>query len=66
MFKSRFFACMLALVGFLGGDAMAVREGGFGNDPVKDQNWRVGAVDVANLKSRIAYWHGPHLSDGSP
>ena len=60
MFKSRVSACVLGLVAmFLAGDAMAIREGGFGNAPVKDQNWRVGATDVANLKSRIAYWHGP-------
>jgi len=60
MLKSRVFTCVLGLVGmFLAGDVMAMREGGFGNAPVKDQNWRVGAVDVANLKSRLAYWHGP-------
>jgi hypothetical protein len=60
MLKSRVLACVLGLVGmFLAGDVMAMRSGGFGNAPVKDQNWRVGAVDVANLKSRLAYWHGP-------
>ena len=60
MLKSRVFTCVLGLAGmFLAGEAMAMRSGGFGNAPVKDQNWRVGAVDVANLKSRLAYWHGP-------
>ena len=35
-----------------------------GNDPVKDGGWPEGALEVANLESRVVTWDGP-LSDGS-
>ncbi len=35
-----------------------------GSSPVEDRNWRAGAVDVANLKSRILYWEGPPFGGG--
>lgn len=35
-----------------------------GNAPVEDQNWRRGAVDVANLKCRVCVWVGPPFGGG--
>lgn len=35
-----------------------------GNDPVQDRDWPQGAVEVANLKSRVLYWEGPPIGGG--
>src|SRR5438034_248021 len=32
---------------------------GEGNTPVQDSGWPAGALEVANLKSRIGWWEGP-------
>ena len=43
--------------------AQALITGG-GTEPTRDSNWRAGAVDVANLKSRLAWWEGPPFGGG--
>lgn len=37
---------------------------GRGNDPVRDNQWPAGAVDVANLKTRLGWWEGPPFGGG--
>jgi hypothetical protein len=37
---------------------------GKGNDPVTDRNWPAGALDVANLKSRVGWYEGPPFGGG--
>ncbi|MHC1764369.1 MAG: hypothetical protein AB9869_08685 [Verrucomicrobiia bacterium] len=37
---------------------------GRGNQPVPDHGWPVGAVEVANLPSRIGWWEGPPFGGG--
>ncbi|MFI5378814.1 MAG: collagen binding domain-containing protein [Tepidisphaerales bacterium] len=44
--------------------AQALITGGMGNNPVSDQNWRAGAIDVANLKTRVGWWEGPPFGGG--
>jgi hypothetical protein len=39
--------------------ASALREFALGNDPVRDPGWPLGALEVANLKSRVAWEEGP-------
>lgn len=39
--------------------ALALRTGASGNAPVEDRNWPAGAVEVANLKTRVGWWEGP-------
>ena len=45
-------------------DARALITGGLGNEPVPDAGWPLGAVDVANLKTRIGWWEGPPFGGG--
>lgn len=33
-------------------------------EPVTDQNWPAGSLDVANLKTRIGWWEGPPFGGG--
>lgn len=35
-----------------------------GNAPVQGRNWRAGAEELANLKTRIAWWEGPPFGGG--
>jgi len=44
--------------------ALALIQVGRGNDPVNDNNWPAGALDVANLKSRLGWWEGPPFGGG--
>src|SRR3954471_7446904 len=44
--------------------ALALITVGKGNDPVKDNNWPAGALDVANLKTRVAWMEGPPFGGG--
>jgi hypothetical protein len=44
--------------------ALALIQVGRGNSPVRDPGWPVGAVDVANLKSRVGWWEGPPFGGG--
>jgi len=37
---------------------------GLGNDPVKDNNWPAGSLEVANLKTRVGWWEGPPFGGG--
>lgn len=56
------------LVGFLftlllAAGAQALITGG-GTEPMTDRNWRAGAVELANLKTRLAWWEGPPFGGG--
>lgn len=44
--------------------AWALITGGYGNDPIQDHQWPDGAVDVANLKTRVGWWEGPPFGGG--
>src|SRR5437016_2963316 len=37
---------------------------GKGNEPVHDSGWPAGAVDVANLKTRVGWYEGPPFGGG--
>ncbi len=37
---------------------------GRGNDPVRDPGWPDGALEVANLESRVGWWEGPPFGGG--
>lgn len=37
---------------------------GTGNKPVSDRHWPTGAVEVANLPTRIGWWEGPPFGGG--
>lgn len=37
---------------------------GRGNAPVSDSNWPAGALEVANLKTRVGWWEGPPFGGG--
>lgn len=52
------------LVALLSGRTFALITGGFGNNPVPDAGWPLGAMDVANLKTRVGWWEGPPLGGG--
>jgi len=62
--KSRFVVFTLVCLLLASVPAQALIEVGWGNAPVRDRNWRAGAVDVANLKSRVALWVGPPFGGG--
>lgn len=55
---------LLCLIALLGQPALALIIGDIGNKPVHDRNWRTGAVDLANLPSRIGWWEGPPFGGG--
>lgn len=63
MLSPRFLASILAIL-VLSNSAHALIMVGRGNQPVHDQNWRAGAIDVANLKSRVGWWEGPPFGGG--
>ncbi|MEX2186720.1 MAG: hypothetical protein WD875_08000 [Pirellulales bacterium] len=44
--------------------ALALIEGGEGNDPIADPGWPTGAAAIFNFKGRVAYWEGPPLGGG--
>ena len=46
------------------GTARALIQVGTGNDPVHDSNWPAGALEVANLKTRVGWWEGPPFGGG--
>jgi len=48
-----------AILVLLAREALALREGGVGNAPIKDPGWPDGAAVIFNTPGRIAYWHGP-------
>jgi hypothetical protein len=45
-------------------EALALIEGGEGNNPVADPGWPTGAAVIFNTTSRIAYWVGPPFGGG--
>src|SRR5688572_6605650 len=59
-------SCVLSVLALLitAPAAYALIEFSIGNDPVEDQNWPAGSLDVANLESRIAFWVGPPFGGG--
>ena len=46
------------------GEVNALITGGFGNDPVRDHDWPAGALELANLKTRVGWWEGPPFGGG--
>src|SRR5688572_15205648 len=64
--RAGIFYCLLGVVVLLLSlaTASALITVGHGNEPVGDNNWPAGAVDVANLKTRVGYWEGPPLGGG--
>jgi Carboxypeptidase regulatory-like domain len=55
---------ILLLIGITITPARALIEVGYGNSPVRDDNWPAGSVDVANLPTRCAWWEGPPYGGG--
>ncbi len=62
--KSRFVLFALTCLLLASAPAHALIEFAKGNAPVRDRNWRAGAVDVANLKCRVCLWVGPPFGGG--
>jgi hypothetical protein len=62
--KLRFVLSALACLLLATVPAQALIGVGRGNAPVRDQNWRAGALDVANLKCRVGWWEGPPFGGG--
>lgn len=61
--------CVLVLLGMVGSllavpEAHASITGDFGNKPVMDRDWPAGALEVANLKTRVGWWEGPPFGGG--
>src|SRR5947209_19599947 len=57
-------ALMVALVWLWAIPALALIVVGRGNDPVHDNNWPAGSMEVANLKTRVGWWEGPPFGGG--
>lgn len=57
-------AAGIGLYVFASPQARALIEVGTGNQPVEDAGWPAGALEVANLKSRLGWWVGPPLGGG--
>ncbi len=62
--KSRFVLSAVVCLLLASAPAQALIEVQKGNAPVRDRNWRAGAVDVANLKCRLGLWVGPPFGGG--
>ena len=64
--RAGIFSCLIVFVVLLlsAATGSALITVGHGNEPVGDNNWPAGAVDVANLKTRVGYWEGPPLGGG--
>ena len=60
----RFGLAMLVAFAIFAGWARALILVGRGNDPVRDDDWPAGSVDVANLKTRVGWWEGPPFGGG--
>lgn len=54
----------LALAAIPAPSALALIEGGVGNDPLRDPGWPKGADKVFNHPNRVAYWVGPPFGGG--
>ena len=55
---------VVCLIALLSSSAFALITGALGNDPVQDAGWPLGAVEVANLKTRVGWWEGPPFGGG--
>ena len=64
LYRSLIWFLVALLTALFSRDASALITGGLGNDPVRDAGWPLGAVDVANLKTRIGWWEGPPFGGG--
>lgn len=62
--RSRSLLLSAILLFALAGPALALIEGGEGNDPIRDPGWPVGAAGIFNFSGRVAYWVGPPLGGG--
>ena len=62
--KSRVTLSAVACLLLMSAPSEALILTGKGNSPVRDRNWRAGAVDVANLKCRVGWWEGPPFGGG--
>ncbi|MDB5304134.1 MAG: hypothetical protein JWM97_1683 [Phycisphaerales bacterium] len=58
------FTLALILMMLLAGQAPALIIVGKGNDPVPDNNWPAGSLELANLKTRVGWWEGPPFGGG--
>lgn len=57
-------ALAIALAWLWAAPALALIMVGRGNDPVHDNNWPAGSLEVANLKTRVGWWEGPPFGGG--
>jgi protocatechuate 3,4-dioxygenase beta subunit len=55
---------VLILLTLIAAPARALIMTGKGNDPVHDAGWPRGALEVANLKTRVGWWEGPPFGGG--
>src|SRR5207244_10439357 len=61
----RFSLCLICLFVFLcTRTAFALITGGWGNDAVRGAGWPLGALEVADLKTRVGFWEGPPFGGG--
>ncbi len=54
----------IAIFSLLSGSALALIEGGEGNEPINDPGWPKGAAEIFNHKGRVAWWVGPPFGGG--
>ena len=54
--------CLLLVI--VAGTSWGLITVGRGNQPVRDNDWPAGSLDVANLKSRVGWWEGPPFGGG--
>ena len=54
----------LLVVLLLAASVQAMIVVGKGNDPVTDNNWPAGSLEVANLRTRVGWWEGPPFGGG--
>jgi hypothetical protein len=54
----------IALIALLTSTAHGLIMTGKGNEPVRDAGWPQGAVEIANLKTRVGWWEGPPFGGG--
>jgi hypothetical protein len=61
---SRLFLLSVAALLLISATASALILIGRGNDPVHDNNWPAGSLELANLKTRVGWWEGPPFGGG--
>jgi protocatechuate 3,4-dioxygenase beta subunit len=55
---------LLFVLALLATETRALIMTGKGNAPVRDAGWPQGALEVANLKTRVGWWEGPPFGGG--